>query len=82
MKECWLMDGCPSRSGACYSCVPDGDDCPIWRWFKNQIIVRCKDCKYGFPLTDSAYIQCMCAYHDGHKHNHDWFCADGKRKSD
>ena len=39
-KQCWLMKGCPSRTGVCYSCVPDGDDCPIWRWFKKQILLK------------------------------------------
>ena len=43
-------------------------------------LIRCKDCKYGYPLTDSAYIQCTRAFHTSERHGHDWFCADGERK--
>lgn len=43
-------------------------------------VVCCKDCKYGFPLTDSAYIQCTRRFHDGHKHEANWFCGDAERK--
>lgn len=86
-KQCWLMEGCPSRTGVCYSCVPDGDECPIWRWFKKQIllkeqeaVVRCKDCKHRGNIDGYCY-----------KRNNrmaasfvedDWFCADGERKGD
>ena len=43
-------------------------------------VVRCKDCKYGVPLTDSSYIQCSMAFHTSERHGNDWFCADGVRK--
>ena len=45
-----------------------------------QRLVRCKDCKHGYPLTDSAYIQCTRAFHTSERHRHDWFCADGEIK--
>lgn len=38
MKKCFLFDGCPGRTGVCYACGPDGDECPIYRWFKAQIL--------------------------------------------
>ncbi|MBO7677193.1 MAG: hypothetical protein J6S49_06735 [Erysipelotrichaceae bacterium] len=50
-KKCWLMEGCPSRTGACYSCVPDGDECPIWRWFKKQILLKEQEAKNGEWIT-------------------------------
>ena len=49
---------------------------PNW----NPVVVRCKDCKYGVPLTDSSYIQCSMAFHTSERHGNDWFCADGVRK--
>ena len=42
-------------------------------------VVRCKDCKYGYKLTDSAYVTCGRRFHDGQKHEADWFCADGEK---
>lgn len=77
-KRCWLFDGCPSRTGVCYSCEPDGDDCPIWRWFKDQMIVKCKNCKHG-EKVNSVYLCCK-PRGFGAAHEPDWFCADGKRK--
>lgn len=78
-KRCWLMEGCPSRTGVCYSCVPDGDDCPIWRWFKKQIVVRCKDCKYWVPgvITDrDDFIPPKCGkYSQMVGHSADDFCS-------
>ena len=75
-KRCWLMEGCPSRTGVCYSCVPDGDDCPIWRWFKKQIVVRCKDCKYlNAPDNGVPFCKRVKKFVDA-----DWFCADGERR--
>ena len=83
-KRCWLMEGCPSRTGVCYSCVPDGDDCPIWRWFKKQIVVRCKDCKHleRLPWLDDETGKAMvCRKHTfTGMRTEDWFCADGERE--
>lgn len=47
---------------------------------KYSEIVRCKDCKHGVTMTDSAFVTCGCRFHDGQKHEADWFCADGERK--
>ena len=47
---------------------------------RDDELVRCKDCKHGFPLTDSAYITCGRRFHDGQKHEADWFCADAERR--
>lgn len=88
-KQCWLMKGCPSRTGACYSCVPDGDECPIWRWFKEQIVIQCKDCKHSSMYCtedtngDWLYECCHPSTDDNpviHKWN--WFCADGERRKE
>lgn len=84
-KQCWLMKGCPSRTGGCYSCVPDGDDCPIWRWFKKQIVVQCKDCEYALfkeGVVEHGYIACTKPYTERWQvaKPDNWFCADGKRK--
>ena len=43
-------------------------------------LVRCKDCKHGYPLTDSAFYQCTLAFRTSERHERDWFCADGERK--
>ena len=43
-------------------------------------VVLCKDCKYGYILPDSAYIVCGRKFHDGQRHEANWFCADGERK--
>lgn len=82
-KQCWLMEGCPSRTGVCYSCVPDGDDCPIWRWFKKQIIVRCKDCKHkGQTIHQKDGTNIIVCWNQGYGIHHpiDWYCADGELK--
>lgn len=84
-KKCWLMEGCPSRTGACYSCVPDGDECPIWRWFKKQIlpkeqetIVHCEDCRFVTKYKSSiGQTICECRLTESF-HKPDWFCADGR----
>ena len=47
-----------------------------------KLIVRCKDCKHGYILTDSAYVVCGRRFHDGQRHEADWFCADGVRADD
>ena len=36
-QRCWLADGCPSKTAVCSTCQPDGDDCPVWRWFKYKM---------------------------------------------
>ena len=43
-------------------------------------LIRCKDCKHGYPLTDSAYYQCTLAFRTSERHERDWFCADGERQ--
>ena len=35
--KCFLFDGCPGRTGVCYSCGPDDDGCPVYRWFKEKV---------------------------------------------
>ena len=45
-------------------------------------IVRCGYCKYGYTLTDSAFVTCGRRFHDGQKHEADWFCADGEREDE
>lgn len=36
-KPCWLRDGCPCMSAVCSSAQPDGEDCPVYRWFQKLI---------------------------------------------
>lgn len=43
-------------------------------------VVLCKNCKYGYTLPDSAYVVCGRKFHDGQRHEANWFCADGERK--
>lgn len=33
-KQCFLFEGCPGRTGVCYSCGPTDDGCPIYCYFK------------------------------------------------
>ena len=40
-------------------------------------IVRCMDCKHGEPGACGDGVDCDGVWHDG-----DWFCADGKRRTD
>ena len=61
-KRCWLMEGCPSRTGVCYSCVPDGDDCPIWRWFKKQILLKEQEAEWVYGEDEKNGV-------DG------WYCS-------
>ena len=35
LEQCWLFNGCPCRTGACWG-LPD-DGCPVYRWFKELI---------------------------------------------
>jgi len=39
-EKCWLKDGCPGRTAACYSCQPTDDGCPIYRWFRKLILEK------------------------------------------
>lgn len=48
-KKCFLFDGCPGRTGVCYSCGPDGDECPVYRWFKEKLL---KEQKHGHWVLD------------------------------
>ena len=43
-------------------------------------VTTCKNCVFGYPLTDSAYILCTRRFHDGQRHDANWFCADGEEK--
>lgn len=84
--KCFLFDGCPGRTGVCYSCGPDGNECPVYRWFKEKLfkeqpeIVRCKDCKYWRPNTE------FCGRWTfgwiAHRTPPNWYCADGEVKQD
>ena len=40
-------------------------------------LVRCKDCKYG-NVTFNGIVLCS----KGGKHEPDWFCADGERRTE
>lgn len=42
-------------------------------------VVRCRDCKHGYILTGSAFVTCGRRFHDGQKHESDWYCADGEK---
>lgn len=44
-------------------------------------VVRCRDCKKGWPAGE--YVYCMKPY-AGHwpTHKWDWYCADAERKED
>lgn len=44
-------------------------------------VVRCRDCKKGWPAGE--YVYCM-KPHAGNwpTHKWDWYCADGERKED
>ena len=52
ISKCWLRDGCPSRTGSCSSCQPTDDGCPVYRWFRDRFITRCRDCKYWQDNND------------------------------
>ena len=46
-----------------------------------QLVVRCKDCKYGYMLPNSSdYVYCTKPYSGMISHKPDWFCADGDRR--
>lgn len=45
-----------------------------------EVVILCKDCKYGYPIIDSEYVTCGRRFHDGQNHEANWFCADGERK--
>lgn len=36
-KPCFLRDGCPSKSGACSSLLPNDDGCPVFRYFRDMV---------------------------------------------
>ena len=53
----------------------------------NEEIVRCKDCRFGWDTKNNKYpslpgIVCNAYESEAKLHGYDWFCADGKRKSD
>jgi hypothetical protein len=78
--ECFLFrNPCPNRSGACLCSEPDGDSCPLYRWFKAKVleiekdivhVVRCKDC----------VSKEFCKSYDSITYNDNWFCPDGERR--
>lgn len=64
-------------NGAKHRCI---DATQIHELPKTEI-VRCKDCKHGYPLTDSAYYACTKPFAEpNNRKPFDWFCADGERK--
>ena len=92
--KCFLFDGCPGRTGVCYSCGPDGNECPVYRWFKEKVlkeqpkIVRCKECKHARMTADGEICKYCELEEDENgflrevRHDADWFCADGEVKQD
>ena len=86
-NECFLFrNPCPNRSGACLCAEPDGDSCPLYRWFKAKVIeiekdivtvVRCKDCKHYLKLTFLS----ECTKHDLAVEPND-YCSDGERREE
>ena len=44
-----------------------------------QELVRCKDCKHGTSLSDGVWCK---KYIPARYPSPDWFCADGKRRTD
>ena len=42
-KRCWLADGCPSKTGACSSCGPDDDGCPVYMYFQKKILAELQE---------------------------------------
>lgn len=96
-NECFLFrNPCPNRSGACLCANPDGDSCPLYRWFKAKVleverdvasVVRCKDCKYAVPALNGFSeegFKCANEHTPGYESfwwfRPDWFCPDGERK--
>ena len=61
-----------------YIKIGNGD----YQWNDNHgELIRCKDCKHGYSLTDSAYILCNKPFASNREsHPADWFCADGERR--
>ena len=57
---------------------------------KQEVVVRCKDCKWWDKKDDSNYGYCHACKHGYHSdhweigiyrtYKGDWFCADGERK--
>lgn len=37
---CWLKDGCPGKTAACYNCQPTDEGCPVYRWFRELILEK------------------------------------------
>jgi len=54
--------------------------------FETKELVRCKECKYlidHYGFMDDGYCESMREKHClKFKPNADWFCADGKRRTD
>ena len=72
--KCFLFDGCSGKTAGCRVCGPDDDGCPVYRWFKEKLIVRCKDCKYYIDGTG------VCDLYHAHGCAETWYCADGERR--
>ena len=50
-------------------------------------VIRCKDCKYGDQTISTLGKDMVnCKYHSGRfdykPHEPDWFCADGKKRTE
>jgi hypothetical protein len=39
-EMCWLKDGCPGKTAACYNCQPTDEGCPVYRWFRELILEK------------------------------------------
>ena len=57
--KCFLFDGCSGKTAGCRVCGPDDDGCPVYRWFKEKLIVRCKDCKHWDRTTREEGNECI-----------------------
>lgn len=47
-----------------------------------QMVIRCRDCKYGKLHDYTGYYICMKAFGEKISHRPDWFCADGANPDD
>ena len=45
-------------------------------------IVHCRDCTHQYFTTKSGSVICGHLEHESEKHNADWFCADGERRTE
>jgi len=72
-NKCFLYKGCPNRTAACRASQPTDEGCPIYRWFRDTIFVRCKDCRF----YDDRMQRCSYYYIDAVDEN--FGCLGGQR---